>query len=281
MRITVRNKDGFSIVMVLVSAALLGLLALGFSEMIGGAMKGQKNVQNAVDFDILKTSMNMVLNTKACDGAFKNAAGNSVELSFPGSMLLGTNIIAAASPVPIAKVLQGNSLIAEQGGNLGGGMTISKLELVDAIYDGDQTVGGVPYKAFVATLNVEATKAAGSYGKQSPQQKFSVRLLILPNAANTLGTVQRCDNYSGSSWEDISSDTLPFDYNCDYKMLIPNYPTGSGPRRVTVIATYNNGNVIQSDFSSGNTASIFRATKNRAVVDGGVTTPAITFRRCR
>ena len=199
MRISGRNKDGFSIVMVLVGTALLGLLALCFSEMIGGAMKGQKNVQNAVDFDILKTSINMVLNTKACDGAFKNAAGNNVELNFPGTMPLGTNIIVAASPFPIAKILQGNSLIAEQGASLGGGMKISKLELVDAIYDGDQAIGSpaVTYKAFVATLNVEATKASGSYGNQSPRATFSMRLLLRPNAGNTAGAVEKCGPSDG------------------------------------------------------------------------------------
>jgi len=186
--------------MVLVGFALLGALALGFSQVIGDALKGQKNVQNAVDFDILKTSINMVLNTKACDGAFKDASGNSVQLVFPASMPVGTNIIAAASPFPIAKILQGNSLIAEKDANLGGGMKISKLEFTDAIYDGDQALGtpAVTYKAFVATLNVEATKAAGFYGDQAPKKTFSVRLLVLPNASNTSGTVERCGTLRAS-----------------------------------------------------------------------------------
>ena len=183
--------------MVLVAAALLGLLALGFSEMIGGAMKGQKNVQNAVDFDILKTSINMVLNTKACDGAFKDSAGNNVTMNFgttPLTLSPPTNLIAPGTSVGINEIYQGNSLIAKNGANLGGRMKISKLEFTDAIYDGDQILGtpAVTYKAFVATLNVEATKASGSYGNQSPKKTFSVRLLLRPDASNTAGAVEKC-----------------------------------------------------------------------------------------
>jgi len=195
------KRGGFSIVMVLVAVALLGLLALGFSEMIGGALKGQKNVQNAVDFDVLKTSINMVLSTKACDGAFKDAAGHNVQLNFPASLSLtppNNNIIAPGTGVAIQKINQGNTVIAENDASMGGGMKISKLEFVDAIYDGDQTLGipAVSYKAFVATLNVETQKAAGAYGKQNLSQKFSVRLLLKPDAANTSGTVEKCSTRS-------------------------------------------------------------------------------------
>lgn len=188
-----RQGQGFSIVMVLVAAALMGLMAVAFSELISTAMKGQKSVQNDVDFDILKTSINVVLSSKACDGAFKNSAGDNVQLSFPATMPIGTNIIAAASPVPVQKIILGNSVIAEKGGNLGGGMKISKLEFTDAIYDGDQTLGtpAVKYKAFVATLNVVAAKTA-AYGSQVLSKAFRVRLLTetIPSG----GVVKLCGN---------------------------------------------------------------------------------------
>ena len=136
----------------------------------------------------------MVLNTKVCDDAFKDSSGNNLQLSFPSSMPVGTNIIAAANPVPVAKILHGNSVITERDASLGGGMRISKLEFTDAIYDGDQTLGtpAVAYKAFVATLNVEASKAAGSYGKQNPKQTFSSRILLRANASNSAGTIEKC-----------------------------------------------------------------------------------------
>jgi len=203
------RRAGFSIVMVLVSAALLALLALGFSQVIGDAFKGQKSVQNAVDFDILKTSINMVLNTKACDGAFKDGSGNNIQLSFPAVMSTGTNIILASTPVPVAKILQGNSIVAELGGSLGGGMTLSKLELLDAIYDGDQVVGTPPvmYRAFVATLNVEVSKSAGTFANPRPMRKFSVRLLARPNAGNTAGVVEKCGGTAQLLTQVVSSQS--------------------------------------------------------------------------
>jgi len=197
--------------MVLVSAALLGLLAIGFSQLIGDASKGQKSVQNAVDFDILKTSINMVLNTKACDGAFRDAAGNIVSLSFPASLVPGTNIISGTSPISVQKIMQGNSTIAELGTSLGGGMTVSKLELRDALYDGDQIMGtpAVTYRAFVASLYVETEKAKGAYGNQKPSKTFSIRLLLKPNVSNTAGTVEKCEASSASGMRTITKSELP------------------------------------------------------------------------
>jgi len=189
-----RSSQGFSIVIVLVAAALLGILALAFSEMIGGAMKGQKSVQNAVDFDVLKTSLNMVLSTRACDGAFKNSGGSNVSLSFAASVAPGTNVIT--TPLSVTKVLQGSTPIADLSSpNLGGGMKLTKLEFVDAIYDGDQSVSGTLYKAFVATLRVVATKQSGSYGAPGYSKDFSVR--ILANAAS--GLVEKCGSPQGTS----------------------------------------------------------------------------------
>ena len=190
--------------MVMVGAALLGLLAVLFSEMIGNAFKGQKSVQNAVDFDILKTSINMVLNTKACDGAFKDAAGNNVQFSFgstPLSLNPVVNVIAAGTSVPVKKIMLGNSVVAETGAQLSGGLKVSKIEFVEAIYDGEHSVGtpAVLYKAFVVMLNVEAETAKNTFGNRNPKKSFSARVLLRPNAANSAGIVEKCSTSSASS----------------------------------------------------------------------------------
>jgi len=190
------TSKGFSIVQVLVAGAIASVLMVAFGQYLNSAMKGQKSVQNAVDFDILKTSINMVLNTKACDGAFKsNASGDNVQLSFPATLPLGTNIIAATSPIAIDNIRQGNTVLATLGLNLGAGMTISSLAFTDAIFDGDQVIGANTYKAFVATLNIGAQKAAHSYGAPGYSANFSVRLLVNPSTS----LVERCGTAGAKS----------------------------------------------------------------------------------
>ncbi len=206
MRVS-KFPSGFSLVGVLVASAILGVLALTFSKYLTNAMKGQQFVQNAVDFDILKTSINMVLGTKACDGAFRDASGSLLTLAYSPNPSPGTNIIS--SPVSVAKIHQGSSIVADLSNpNLGGGLTLSKMEITDAVYDGTQLSGGTSYNAFVAVLNVTAQKAQGALGGSGGFQKsFSVRLLLRPNA--TGGIVEKCGS-SGSkkkrllSWVDTS-----------------------------------------------------------------------------
>lgn len=182
---------------------MLGFLVLAFSQFIGNAQKGQKNVQNAVDFDILKTNLNLVLNTSACNGAFSgSASGSDVVFTFPATIAPGTNILSGSSPVPIFEIKQGSTVVARINENMGGGMKITKLQFIDAIYDGDQNVGtpSVTYKAFVATLNVEAEKALNSMGTPGYSTNLGIRLLVLPTGATT-GTIKKCAVSSSSPGE--------------------------------------------------------------------------------
>lgn len=53
-----KNKSGLGIVQVLIATVMLGLLSVAAVNMISGTAKGQKSIQNAADFDILKASIN-------------------------------------------------------------------------------------------------------------------------------------------------------------------------------------------------------------------------------
>ncbi len=202
-----QKKSGFSIIEILVASMFLVAITYGFFQFLSGAMKGQKNVQNAVDFDILKTSLNLVLNTKACDGAFRSG-GQAVQITLPvgqnwSTLVTGTNVISAGAPLPIESIHQGSSVIISNpstDANLGGGLSVSKLEFTNAIYDGDQTVETDPvthttanFKAFAATLLLEVTKQSGSIGVQKFSKTFGVRILSNP-LSTPAGKVERCSS---------------------------------------------------------------------------------------
>ncbi len=201
-------KNGFSIIELMIGTAILTMLIYAFTQFLSGAMKGQRHVQNAVDFDILKTNLNLILNTKACDGAFQSASGTPIQLTLPAGLSWATltttpptHVISVGSPLAIAKIKQNNTEIAAINQNLGGGMKLTKLEFVEATFDGDQSVitdatttppTTVLYKAFLAQLHIEVTKQSGSSGLPSFDTNLGVRILVNPLGAPTQGAVERC-----------------------------------------------------------------------------------------
>ncbi len=211
-----QKSQGLSIIEVLVAAAIMGGLAFAFIQFLGGAAKGQKNVQNAVDFDILKTSINLILNTKACDGAIRDNAGLPVTFVFTSPLPTSGN--ALSGPVAIGKMVQGSATILDMTKpDLGGGLKLSKLEITSAVGDGTQSISGVAYNAYVSVLNVTVTKQAGSLGAPEYSKDFSVRLLV--NATNnraekctTTGVVKkgREDCPTGYSLVGTSGDLSAF-----------------------------------------------------------------------
>ncbi len=183
----------------MVSGVILFLIMAAFMQFFSGALKGQKNVQNAVDFDILKSSLTLVFNSKACDGAFQTKAGLPIDVVLPAGQLWstlvpGTNIIGPTSPLPVYQIKHGGAPIisidpAVQ--TMGGGTTISKLQLTNAIYDGDRSIGTTVYKSFAATLLVEVSKQSGSYGGMGYSKLFGLRILVNPVNASS-GPVEKC-----------------------------------------------------------------------------------------
>ncbi len=205
------KKAGFSLVELLIAGSILVVLVMGTSQYLLGGLKAQKHVQNAVDFDLLKTSLNLVLNTKACNGAFSSPTGSSIQFNLPAGTTWATlnssppvNIVPAGTPIPIGQIKLGTQIVASSippYDDLGGGLKISKLEIPDAIYDGEQVVidpvTSLPftYKAFAASVLVQATKQAGSTGPPVLSKTVAVRFLINPSATNS-GMVEKCSQPS-------------------------------------------------------------------------------------
>lgn len=212
-----RGQRGFSLIQVLVASSLMVILIMAFVSFLNFATKGQKNVQNSVDFDIIKTSMNMVFNTRACDGSLYKNATDNIEFILPAGMTLGDNLLSGASKIDIYEVRHGDSKVVRLGESVMGGLKINRLEVTDAIYDGDQVVDGVKYKAFAARIFIEVTKPTGSLGAKTLSSTMSVRLLAIGAGANQ-GKVNRCQNSfmshlgmtdQGGFYIDDDATTLP------------------------------------------------------------------------
>lgn len=190
----IKRKDGFSLVEMMVVVAIGGLIVLAFSQFINNALKGQKNVQNAVDWDILKTSVNLVLNTKACDGAFLDGGNQLVQFTFKSPLPTTGNVLNV--PVAVTKLSQGGTPVLDMGKpQLGGGLTLTKVEISNAVADGSEVVGGVTYNRYASILSVSAKKADASFGAPGYDKTFGVRLLVNPLNANR---VEKC-SVGGSS----------------------------------------------------------------------------------
>ncbi len=171
-------KNGFSIISVLVAAGLLGILALVFSKMIMNSQKGQKNVENSLDFDVLRSSIALVINNPShCAVAFKNSVSPSpTAAQFPNPSGVDAN-------KKLESIVLGASTIAKVGMNLGGGLKIDKLELQDI------SPVSTPNK-FEVALIVEATKASESYGApklSNASNPFRFSISTNPSTSEIIG----------------------------------------------------------------------------------------------
>ncbi len=218
------------------AAGLLGVVATAMVSLINNANKSQKSVQNAVDFDLLKTSLNLVLNSKSCDNAFQVSSGAPVTVTFPATLSPGTNIIPATSPVLIDKIVLGNTTLAERDKNLGGGLILHQLNFSEAVYDGEQTLVdnsvtppvSTTYKAFTSVLQVGARSTSMNYGASSFQKSLVVRLLVRPTGALS-GRIEKCSaspqSEPGMPKPDFDSDWLDFSTGGENKTVTHNLGT--------------------------------------------------------
>ncbi len=152
-----KHGNGFSLVGVLVAAGIMGFLAVVFSQMISNSQKGQKSVENSIDFDILRSSIQLVLNKPSlCGAAFKNSDTTDPIARFHPTTSIPTD-------KKLHSIFMGSSKIAEVGMNLGGGLTITKLEL-EFIPPPLPPAPPPPPNNYEVNLIVEASKASGAYG---------------------------------------------------------------------------------------------------------------------
>ncbi len=191
------RSRGFSIIQVLVATAIMGILAVAFTQFISGSMKAQKNVQNSVDFDILKNSINMVLNSQNCQSPIQDSAGKAVKLILSGSPNANGSFLA--SPVAVERVTHGGNSLVAADQDLGAGLKVTKLEVSSAVPDGpneNYMVGSVstPFKPYLVNLVLEATKPEGSLGRKVLAQVFVVRMLANQSSsvADNINRIERC-----------------------------------------------------------------------------------------
>lgn len=119
-----KYENGFSLIGVLVAAGIIGFLALSFSDMLLNSKRGQMSVENSIDFDVLRSSIQVVLNNSPlCAIAFKN---NDTPQGLVQFMVPTSGIPANKK---LHSIFMGSSKIAEVGMILGGGLKIDKLEL--------------------------------------------------------------------------------------------------------------------------------------------------------
>ncbi len=131
-------------------------LAVTVMQMIDNSQKAQKNVQNSLDFDVLKSSIKQVLDkADKCATGLKNAANTSMAKFNPTSAPNSTESLGA--------IVMGTHVVAKVGDNLGGGLKLTKLELIST-----DTSPPSPDASGNSTHNVkliiEAQKTSGSIG---------------------------------------------------------------------------------------------------------------------
>lgn len=196
-----RNVNGFSLVGVLVASVIVGLLSVFFATMLSNSKKGQTGVQNSIDFDVLRSSIALVLkNPVSCAVAFKDAgtpAGAAHFKNPPSSVSVSKRLNS---------IVLGTTTIAKVGMNLGGGLKINKLEL--------RYVSGAAPNFLVALL-VEATKVSGSFGSQvlnNTANPFYLKIKTSGNAIVGCDTTEiiRCNGVFANTLTTNSSYVFPF-----------------------------------------------------------------------
>ncbi len=191
------KNRGVSIIQVLVAAAMLGALAVAFSQFLSGSMKAQKNVQNNIDFDILKNSINLVLNSQNCISPAQESSGKAVKLVLTAAADANGSFLA--SPVTVERIVHGGGTLVAMNQDLGGGLKITKLQVSSAVPDGpleSHLVDSLPvnYKPYLVRLTMEGTKAEGSLGKKVLTQEFVVRMLANQSggASDNTNRIEKC-----------------------------------------------------------------------------------------
>lgn len=181
------NRSGFTLIQALVSIAIMTVAILAFTTFLNQAQRTQKGVQNSVDFDMIKTSLNLVLNTKACDGSIQDSSGQPIKFVLPATLNLGDNLFSNGVRFEIQKITHGSETIIEANKTLNG-LNFGNIEISDAIYDGDQSINGSTYKAFITRLLVTATKGKDVLGPKALSFAMSIR--VLSRASD--GLVDKC-----------------------------------------------------------------------------------------
>lgn len=161
-----RSKSGMNLVSVMISGAIGIIILAAITQGTINSSKGQKAVQGNIEFDNLKTAINLVLqNNDTCRQGFKHlpvAGPPAVPAKFGPVAIVNTELFNQL----VLSQGGASSLVVQQGQDLGGGLRVTTLRLAYQPPFADGVVVGTTKQHYVQ-LEVEVTKTANtSFGAQ-------------------------------------------------------------------------------------------------------------------
>jgi hypothetical protein len=164
-----KQKQGFSLVQVLVAAVLVGLIAITLSQVLNLSFKGQKSVVQSSEFQNTVTLIKLALSDPSrCPLALQNASGVKVVPPNPNSTTFDVG------DIPIEKIAVGASVIADLAA-VNPPVKITDMRLKQVINGNPNT--GLPYTMM---LRIEGSKGAGALGGSGMQTEIPISVTIQP-----------------------------------------------------------------------------------------------------
>jgi type II secretory pathway pseudopilin PulG len=173
----VQRKKGFSLIQVIVVAGLMGFLALVFAKMATNSKRAQTGVQNSLDFDVMRSSVQQVIsNPGLCADAFFAANGTARARLNPASPPPNNQQLHS---IKIGSASTGYQTIVAKNQKMGGGLVIEKLEFQNVTTSAPNN-----YQAF---LYIEGKRVSGGLGGEVISNRANRPLLsITTNASNQI-----------------------------------------------------------------------------------------------
>lgn len=165
-----RQNRGFTIVELVVTAGIIGVLGMMLASMLGNSVKTQKSVGQSFDFQNLASLIKMALvDPNKCKLALLDSAGNIVVPPTPNATTFDVGNI------PISKIAIGSSVIADTAAT-NQSFTITSMTLVQVVAGNPNTL--MPY---TMQLKIVGSKGAAAVGGSS----VSIQIPIAVTITNT------------------------------------------------------------------------------------------------
>ncbi len=191
------SNHGVGLLQIIAGLSIITGMIYMVTNLLNTSLKGQRNIQNKVDFDLITGSITQLIMTPSlCQGAFRKSDNTSVVFD-----------PTVSTTTDINHIVMGNSTLITLNQVVPGGLTISKLQF--------ESLGGTPtsvtissvnYKEHMLKLNLEAKKQKGSYGGDRLSRQFIMKILTPQTGAQT---VELCSSSGSASTSSGSSSAIP------------------------------------------------------------------------
>lgn len=189
-----RQKNGLSMIEVVVAVALLVAVSLIFSQLMSNAFKSRNRVAASTEFTVLTHSVLQVLQfERSCTGGFVMSDGTTLVDFNPASLPVNIPILKAGS-APGAP-----AIIDMSKPSLSNGLTITKFAITSATSLGSATLSGVVHNRYLAKIELEAKRE----GSPPLEQDFFSTLLV----NSTTNKISACDTSSSSNDLEITLES--------------------------------------------------------------------------